>query len=296
MGQERRGIYLLANDEVVSWAIALLESLAVHDPSLPVVVIPFDDRVDALDELRSRHPFELLDEDLRRFDDVGRTLGVPSRAWGLFRKLAAFSGPFERFVYLDTDHLVTASLEPVLDGVGENEIAFELDTSPEHVFRPGTVLDDGTRTFNAGGFAARRGALRMQQVVDTAEEAVELWPMFADLFDQSFLNVLVRRAGLSTPLFSELAPAVRFMWAGDRATLRHRDDEVLDEHGTAIGSIHWAGYPLDGAMPFRSIWLDYRFRSAPVLQRTGAVLMDPLRRMRSKARVRRRANRPTTGP
>jgi hypothetical protein len=40
-----KGIVTLAKDTVLEGVTALLESIAIHEPSLPVVLIPFNDNV-----------------------------------------------------------------------------------------------------------------------------------------------------------------------------------------------------------------------------------------------------------
>ncbi len=38
-----RGIYITANDRVMDHAIACLNSIRLHDPSIPVMLIPYSD-------------------------------------------------------------------------------------------------------------------------------------------------------------------------------------------------------------------------------------------------------------
>ncbi|MGK7890520.1 MAG: hypothetical protein AB4042_14410, partial [Leptolyngbyaceae cyanobacterium] len=38
-----RGIYITANDKVMDHAIAFLNSLRLHDPEIPVVLIPYNE-------------------------------------------------------------------------------------------------------------------------------------------------------------------------------------------------------------------------------------------------------------
>src|SRR5260370_3390370 len=48
-----RGVYTLANDPMYDWLVAFLESLREHEPALPIVVIPLDDRISRIKRLRS---------------------------------------------------------------------------------------------------------------------------------------------------------------------------------------------------------------------------------------------------
>jgi hypothetical protein len=278
------GIYFLANDPVRAWVIALLESVRLHHPEIPVVLIPYDTNIGQLQRLRSRFEFEVLDADFRRLDQIGEDVGSTGRGVAMFRKLACFGGPLEQFVYLDSDHVLTAPISDVLERVAPAEIAFELQTSAEHVFRPGSPEDHSGPVFNAGGFAARRGAVSLDQIQDGAAAVADRRASFADTHDQPFFNLLVRRVGLRTTMFHDLALGLRFIWAGDQATLAHRGDDIVDEHGTRIGAIHWAGIAIGPTMAQRAMWLEFRYRSAPTQRLVRATITDRLRRLPGSVR------------
>ena len=57
-----RGVYTLANDLMYDWLVAFLESMQEHEPDLPIVVIPFDDRIDRVARLCSRYSFAIMDD------------------------------------------------------------------------------------------------------------------------------------------------------------------------------------------------------------------------------------------
>jgi hypothetical protein len=282
----RPGIYFLANDPVRSWVIAFLESLRVQHPDTPLVLIPYDTNIGALQRLRSRFEFDVLDADFRSLDKIGEAVGGPGPGVPMFRKLACFWGPLEQFVYLDSDHVLTAPIPDVLSGVAPSEIAFESQTSAEHVFRPGSPEDHPGPVFNAGGFAARCGALSFDQVDDCAAAVGDRRASFADTHDQPFFNVLVRRVGLRAAVFHDLAIGLRFIWAGDHIALARRGDRIVDEHGARIGAIHWAGIDLGAKMPQRTTWLEFRYRSGPARRLVRATVTDRLQRLPGSLRHR----------
>ncbi len=43
-----RGIYIIANDQVIEQAIALLNSIRAYDPDTPIIMIPDDDNNHAI--------------------------------------------------------------------------------------------------------------------------------------------------------------------------------------------------------------------------------------------------------
>jgi len=38
----KKGIYITANDKVMDYAIACLNSIRLYDPEIPIVLIPYD--------------------------------------------------------------------------------------------------------------------------------------------------------------------------------------------------------------------------------------------------------------
>ena len=299
--QAEAGIYVLANDRVLEWTIALLESLRIQHPSTPLWMIPYDHQVSGLLAIRSAFDFEMLDADMSSFDRVARTLGVPERSHGTFRKLACFVGPLQRFAYLDADHVVTSSLDSVLNGVGTSEIAFALESARGHVFRSGDLADSTCPVFNTGAFGSSRDVVTLAAVEDVAAEAASLRDSFADTYEQPFINFLISRLQIGTSRFTDYAPDHRFMWAGDQANLTRSPDGWHDEHARQIGSIHWAGFGLGPGMPQRSMWMRYRHRSSPTATRVAVVATDPVVRasaaliVRGRRLLGRRHSRDTSG-
>src|SRR5689334_20522384 len=97
----KRGIITVANDAYLDWLVALLGSLRVSNPHLPVAVIPYDDasartaRVLAALGVPLWTPQRLLE----RCDHLARLLCAGPKWTGAFRRFAAFECPFEEFLY-----------------------------------------------------------------------------------------------------------------------------------------------------------------------------------------------------
>jgi len=72
MSHQSRGVYFLANDTYLEWAIALLESIRAWNPDLPLCLIPFDERADRLIGLTSTYAFSVWDDSsLQDLDAMG---------------------------------------------------------------------------------------------------------------------------------------------------------------------------------------------------------------------------------
>lgn len=141
-----QGVYTLANDAVIDWLIALLESLR-SDPAnatLPVTVIPYDHRVERTRALQADYRFEVLQDDaLTVLDRLGAKVSRPDRALlPDLRKFAAFWGPYEQFVYLDADIVVVEDIRRLLETArapGADLIYFDHDI--RQVYREDRVAD-----------------------------------------------------------------------------------------------------------------------------------------------------------
>jgi hypothetical protein len=272
-----RGVYCLANDGVLDWFVAFCESLRAHAQAadLPLVVIPFDDRTGNLARLRSRYGFELLDDpELARLDAIGARVG-PDNAHA-FRKLAAFWGPFEDFLFLDSDIVVLEDPRRFLDAYADRNDGVQLmffDWDMGMVYLPGDLRDRmtaaGSRGFNTGGFASSRRRLGIQQVERLAAEAEPLRDSFPATAEQPFFNFLVDSLGWRTRSFQEELDDLAIPWAGVSVQWDGHEGRVSDrsrpDFGKRLPFLHWAGSPLTPWMPHKRIFLDYRLAGEPGL-------------------------------
>ena len=274
------GIYCLANDNVYDWAVAFLASLQVVAPQLPVVVIPYDHRVERLSGLRSLHPFEFWDDHatLRMLDNVGRD--VNPRSPRTFRKLAAFWGPFERFVFLDSDVIVSRGIDDVVAALDPSHPVFLCgDVDMDQVLLPSPlrqqVEDSGAVSgFNTGMFASSRDALPRQVVLDSVShvEPDRHW-FVSGAQEQPFFNWCVWRSGLPVRQIAEAIPDASTYTGARRRPLRRSSDGTIrvfdqgsDDCGRRMLAVHWAGYRCTIRMPNRRLCLHYRLGQTSALE------------------------------
>ena len=107
----RRGAYFVANDAILDLAIAFLNSFRVHNPSMPLCLIPFNDDVETLSKLAGEYDFGVWSDPatLAWCDAVSQKFH--DRSVGQYRKLAMWDGPFDEFIYIDTDTVVLTDLD-----------------------------------------------------------------------------------------------------------------------------------------------------------------------------------------
>jgi len=274
------GIYFLANDRVLDWAIALLESIRAHDASLPLVLIPYDDRLDSLVTLAQRYSFQVYsDSSLAKLDELGAGFAPENEQPGwvpMFRKFAAFWGPLQNAIYLDCDIVVLDSLAGLLQAFEGSDLDFcFFDETDEFIYQSENLRRSmkerfGARLFNAGYWAVRRDKLTFEQVVTLADEARALREEFYYGMDQPFLNYCVHRGALRHGGFSDLVPGLaHHHWAARWRRIERRDgsyrvcDSGSPDCGKAIKLLHWAGSGISPVMPYRREFLTYRLRSVP---------------------------------
>jgi hypothetical protein len=179
-----RGIYITANDKVTDHAIALINSIRVHDLDTPIVLIPYDDNYHQVAEiLKERHGVRVY-EDLEFIDRLSNRLheifgGDFFARPNQFRKQACWFGEFDEFLYIDTDIVV---FEKLIDNLSYFSQYDFLSCDYQHlgginnVFTP-KVIEDRIFTqnelkdiFNGGFWASKKGFISEQDLYDTFSE------------------------------------------------------------------------------------------------------------------------------
>lgn len=300
------GAYFSANDAVFDWTVGFLESFRAHNPDLPLRWIPFDDRGDRIAALADEYQFTAFeDPSFDRLEAIGESLELGLTPYGphWFRRFAAFWGPFERFIYLDSRQLVLCDLREFVEAPAE--YGFDLlhfDCTLDQVYEPGEVrrafLRRGRgRGFNSGRWASRRGLFDLETLERFGAECLavrdQLNPRNTDQF---FLNYCcdagsVREGRNERPIvaghFAEvLGDLCQDAWARqpgrvyrDAAGVFRRWDHGGADHGKRVPILHWAGIQLSPTMPEAELFYTYRNRREPAARRA----------LRS---LRRRAERP----
>jgi hypothetical protein len=135
------GIYTLANDAVLDQLIALLNSIEANVGSIPVCIIPYDDRVAQVKQaIADRPQVSLFDnaESIQRWETFAQEIwaahpqGSQKSSASLVnvrkhaqRRYAAFDGEFEKFVVYDADCLAMKPLDEVFGKLDQYDFVFD---------------------------------------------------------------------------------------------------------------------------------------------------------------------------
>jgi len=161
------GIYTLANDAVYDQLVALLNSIEVNiSPEIPVCIIPYDDRLEKVkQEVNSRANVTLFDnwDSIQRWENFAHQVWAVhpgarksrlSRNWWstghLQRKMCAFDGNFDKFVFCDADTLAMKSFDDIFERLNTYDFVFDdwIHTKPRNEVPLNIPLLENAGLFN----------------------------------------------------------------------------------------------------------------------------------------------------
>jgi hypothetical protein len=284
------GVYCLANDEALEWFQAMVRSLRKHDPELPLTVIPYNASVARLKNLQAQFNFTLMDEaTFTQFDAIAHRVAGQRIAGGTFRKLCCFFGDYDTFLFLDSDIVVTQSLEPFLrafEPAAADFVYFDTDMTMVYTpeFARKMVTEYGSVGFNSGAFIARRGNFTEAEILTAVASGEKIRDGFSIWGEQPFLNYLADTTHRRKVAASTLRPGTTDKpWA--RVAFRHEAarDIYLDPENRTMPFIHWAG--CEWPTMFRpKTFLRHRTLGMSGDERAGYILNFYYRRLRRNLR------------
>lgn len=223
----RRGVYFLANDAIIDVTVAFLNSFRIHNPVVPLCLIPFGDDIEKLSTLAKIYDFEIFSNRdlLERCDRIA--FNFFDWRCGQFRKLCAFEGPFDEFVYVDCDTIVLNDLYFTFQFLDHYDFIFSHSDAPhlrrwvwkESIYEAG-VLDERQIGFsaNTGYFCSRKGQFTIAGVERDLQKSLDIKShLELGCAEQAFLNHIVVTSGQRyTSLFAlrQKASYWSFPWNG----------------------------------------------------------------------------------
>jgi hypothetical protein len=270
-----RGIYIVANDQVIESSIALVNSIGLYNSQVPIFLIPFDENYQqVVAALSSRYNVQLFPnlEFVEQFTrEIGEIfdrnfLALPNK----MRKLAVWFGPLDEFLYIDTDIIVFEDIAANLNKLSEVDFfccdyhhlseklrnVFSSVIQEQHIFTDSELQD----VFNSGFWASRKGTISESQMYAVLRECAqhrEYFDFTQNVTDQPILNYLIlklipKRCNLVKATESEPGS-----WAGSKHF--QEIDYVLYDKGKRLKYIHWAGIPIKSRSPYWELWKHYRY-------------------------------------
>jgi len=274
-----RGIYIVANNRVADNAIALLNSIRAYDPDVNIFLIPFDENyqniantIAKLHNVKLFPNLALLENFTQKIADIFDRdfLALPNK----MRKLVAWFGPLDKFLYIDTDIIVFEKISEVLErleaadflccdyhhlGRGLKDIFSPLVTE-QNIFTTEQLAD----VFNSGFWASKKGTIsknRMYELLADCARHREYFDFSRQTTDQPILNYIVLQSMPKRLNLVKLADNVPGSWAGSKHF--EEKDRILYDRGQRLMYLHWAGTPMKPGGPYRELWEHYRYLHDP---------------------------------
>lgn len=271
-----RGIYITANDKVTDHAIALINSIRLHDSETPIVLIPYDDHYHGVAEVLSQRHGVQVYEDLEFIDRLSNRLhevfgsGFFARP-NQFRKQACWFGPFDEFLYIDTDIVVFEKIADNLNYLSEYDFLccdYQHLGGITNVFAP-TVIQKNIFTeselkdiFNGGFWASKKGLISEQDLYDAFAECAahpEYFDFSQKTSDQPIINYMILKR-LSRRFNIVRRPGgAPGSWAGTNHFIFKNNQLIDPTVNQPLQYLHWAGIRIQPGCPYWQTWEHHRY-------------------------------------
>lgn len=274
-----RGIYLLANDKVLDNVITLLNSIRCHDKITPISIIPYDDNYQELQSYIQE--FSAVDI-YENFDFLKNLMETINQVWhdfpkdhriNMLKKFGCWLGPFDEFLYIDTDIVVFNQIVTLLDTMkGYDFLSYDYQrkTGIKDIFKQ-TILEENLiahdqmdLVFNAGFFGSRRDALSEATIFSLIHETRKHANCFIwDYYDQGILNYWVIRQNIKQINYTKTGEKIAGNWAG--SDYRVEDYQLFNqETGNPVLYLHWAGHKIFPGCRYWDVWNYYRHLNSAI--------------------------------
>lgn len=270
-----KGIYIIANDKVTDHAIALLNSIRLHDESTPIVMIPYDNNYHNIAYTLHNYYGVQLYEDLEFIDRLSTKLhevfgnkffARPNQ----FRKQACWFGSFDEFLYIDTDIVVFEKIIDNLNYLSKYDFiccdyqhaggitnVFTPKILEEKVFNETEILD----IFNGGFWGSKKNLVTENDLYETFAECAahpEYFDFSQKTSDQPIINyMLLKRIPNRFNIVRRESKAPG-NWAGSPHFQRQGDILIDPSVNHTLQYLHWAGIRIEPGCPYWEIWEYYR--------------------------------------
>lgn len=276
----QRGIYITANDRVIDQAIALINSIRCYDSETPIVLIPYDDHyhtiADRLSEQFAVRVYEDLDFIERLSQQLHQIFGDRFFARpNQFRKQACWFGPFEEFLYIDTDIVVFEKIIDNLNYLAEYDFIcadYQHAGGIQNVFTPKVLTErvfteaECLEIFNGGFWGSKKGLISEADLYAAFAESAahpDYFDFSQKTSDQPIINYMVLKRIPKRFNIVRRPGKAPGNWAGSPHFIR-QGNQLFDPHvNQPLQYLHWAGFKIQPGCPYWDIWEHYRYLNEP---------------------------------
>lgn len=271
-----RGIYITANNKVTEQAIALLNSIRFYDDQTPIVMIPYDDNYQEIASLLSDSYNVRVYEDLEFIDRLSKrlhqTFGEKFFARpNQFRKQACWFGPFDEFLYIDTDIVVFEKIANNLDYLNHYDFLccdYQHTGGIRNVFTQKVIEDkvfsetDLEGMFNGGFWASKKNLVSEDALYEIFTECAshpEYFDFSQKTSDQPIINYMILKRIPNRFNIVRRPGGAPGNWAGS-SHFQIQDRQLIDPTvNQPLQYLHWAGIRIEPGCPYWDVWKHYRY-------------------------------------
>ena len=260
-----RAIAIIANDKVMHWLLAFLESWKATNANLPVYLVPYDDNVAQTRRVADAYGVTFADVDCAALDSLSKRL-YPL-AWSKrnrLRKLLSLALPLDEVIYFDADILLFRDLAPALGRLepGVTDFIVIAETF-DYVYNDTAQKPDylrGATLFNDGFFITSRNILAVEDfhaAMAEDEKTFDRVRQRGGLYAQPLVNFVVHRKRLKIRKLPDLMPELSPQSYHKAERIDFRSDGPYDEWGKQIAFIHWPGVNRPSNLAFDKLWHEH---------------------------------------
>ncbi len=271
------GIAIVANDKVMHWLLAFLESWKATNPGLPVYLIPYDENVATTRLVAQAYEVTFADVDPKALDALSKRLyplGWNKR--NRLRKLLSLTLPLDEVIYFDVDIILFHELTPILGKLKPGVTEFiVISETTDYVYNEAAKQVDYLRSallFNDGFFITSRNIISIDdfhQAMTEDEKTFDRVRQRGGLYAQPLVNFVVHRKRLKIRSVSDLVPGASTESYHKAAGAVFGPDGLHDEWGRPIYFIHWPGVGRPGNLAFDGAWNEHLQKATERMKAAG---------------------------
>lgn len=273
----KRGIAIVANDKVMHWLVAFLESWTRTNAHLPVHLIPYDENVELTRRVARAYGVTFADVDSVALDALSKKLyplGWNKR--NRLRKLLSLTLPLDEVIYFDVDILIFRDLAPILGKLEPGVTDFIVVAKTfDYVYNESAGQLDYLRDailFNDGFFITSKRILSIEdfhQAMAEDEKTFDRVRQRGGLYAQPLVNFVVHRKRLEIRTIFELVPGASPQSYHKAEGVSFREDGPYDREGEPIYFIHWPGVGRPSNLAFDGVWNEHHAAGVARMKAAG---------------------------